>query len=91
MRRLISVVVFLCVFSASAATGLAEPKLMEEHYTVVVGDSLDSITVSFMKKNTYGTREFYEFREGIRELNPWLMKRAVQLGDVLLINYWVDA
>jgi hypothetical protein len=41
-----------------------------------------------VQKNTYGIRDIYEFKEGIRELNDWLLTRDVKKGDVLRINYW---
>ncbi|BAL84999.1 hypothetical protein SELR_pSRC101920 (plasmid) [Selenomonas ruminantium subsp. lactilytica TAM6421] len=37
---------------------------------------------------TNGARDKTEFREGIRELNDWLLERELQTGDVLRINYW---
>lgn len=64
-------------------------ELIQDKYVAQTGDSLDSITVAYMSKNTYGSREFKEFRAGIMELNPWLLKRDVHEGDVIRINYWV--
>ena len=68
----------------------AAPKLIHSTYTVQEGDSLNSITLNFIQKNTYGHRDFYEFREGIKELNPWLLERTMVIGDELNINYWID-
>ncbi len=64
-------------------------KLIQDKYVVQAGDSLDSITTTFMRKNTYGPRGFDEFRSGIIELNEWLLDRDVRQGDELHINYWV--
>lgn len=57
-------------------------------YEVQEGDTLDSIAEKYVQKNTYGVRDFYEFKEGIRELNDWLLTRDLKKGDVLRINYW---
>ena len=65
-------------------------KLVQDEYTAVKGDTLDSITTAFMKKNTYGKREHDEFRSGIIELNPWMEKRDVHEGDKIKINYWIE-
>ena len=68
-----------------------------EHYTWTVvhatyvaeeNDTLDSITAKYIQRNTYGVRDFNEFKEGIKELNEWLLKREVRAGDQLRINYW---
>ena len=42
-----------------------------------------------MKKNTYGPRDFKEFREGIIELNNLRGKTKLYTGQELSINYWV--
>jgi ABC-type glycerol-3-phosphate transport system substrate-binding protein len=57
-------------------------------YKVQAGDTLESIAKKYMQKNTYGAREVNEFREGIRELNEWLLTRDIKPGDILRINYW---
>ncbi len=57
-------------------------------YEAQEGDTLDSIAEKYVQKNTYGVRDFDEFKEGIRELNDWLLTRDVKKGDVLRINYW---
>jgi len=57
-------------------------------YEAQEGDTLDSIAEKYVQKNTYGVRDFYEFKEGIRELNDWLLTRDVKKGDVIRINYW---
>lgn len=65
-------------------------ELVQDRYTAQAGDSLDSITLAYMSKNTYGSREFKEFRAGIVELNPWLLERDVHEGDVIRVNYWIE-
>ncbi len=62
--------------------------LVQVSYEVQQGDTLDSVTEMYLKKNTYGNREFKEFREGIKQLNEWLLERDMKAGDVLRINYW---
>lgn len=68
-----------------------EQQLIKDSYTVQKGDTLWSISETYIKKNTGGRRYILEFQEGIKELNPWLLdtKGQVQPGDVLHINYWV--
>lgn len=65
-------------------------RLIEDTYTVQEGDTLDSITDVFIKKNTYGPREHYEFRSGIESLNYEKVKRGIREGDILRINYWIE-
>ncbi len=57
-------------------------------YEVEAGDTLDSIAKTYMKKNTYAPRDIKEFRQGIIELNPWLLDRNMKPGDRLEIRYW---
>ena len=57
-------------------------------YEAQEGDTLDSIAQTYVQKNTYGVRDVSEFKEGIRELNDWLLTRDLKKGDVLRINYW---
>jgi len=66
-------------------------KLIETTYTVQDGDTLWNISETFMKKNTGGTRYILEFMEGVKELNPELVKSKGEIypGQVLRINYWV--
>lgn len=68
-----------------------DQQLIEDTYTVKKGDTLWSISETYLKKNTGGRRYILEFQEGIKELNPWLLETRgqVQPGDVLHINYWV--
>lgn len=62
--------------------------LIQDIHQVMEGETLDSITRDYMKKNTYGDREFKEFREGIIELNN--LHGEVVPGQKLRINYWVE-
>ena len=64
-------------------------KCIQEIYTVTKDDTLDTITIKFMNKNTYGPREFYEFREGIIENNLQLCNRDVIENEKLVIIYWI--
>lgn len=74
-----------------AGFGEAAPKwvLIHDVHNVVEGESINSITRVYMKKNTYGPREFAEFREGIIELNDLRGREEVHPGQKLKINYWV--
>ena len=65
--------------------------LVETTYKVQRGDVLRDISESYLEKNTYGRRYILEFEEGIHELNPWIRERGLQPGDVIRINYWVNA
>ena len=62
--------------------------LVQDVHQVIEGETLDGIARDYMKKNTYGTRDFYEFREGIIELNN--LHGEVHPGQKLRINYWVE-
>ena len=90
IKDCILVFMFLVVigFSTCFASGYT---LVQDSYVVQAGENLETITVSYMEKNTYGLREFKEFQSGIIEINPWLLEREIQAGDVLNINYWVTA
>ena len=81
---------FVCVGSVSEAAEVDHRSWTVVHvsYEVQDGDTLQSVAENYLKKNTYGEREINEFREGIRELNDWLLTRDMQKGDVLRINYW---
>ena len=81
---------FVCVGSVSEAAEVDHRSWTVVHvsYEVQDGDTLQSVAENYLKKNTYGEREINEFREGIRELNDWLLTRDLQKGDVLRINYW---
>lgn len=64
---------------------------VETVYTVQPGDTLWSISEEYLQKNTGGRRYILEFKEGIKELNPWLIdsKEQVQPGDKVTISYWI--
>ena len=89
---LVAATVVLSGFSTSEATevGGTLPKwvLIHDVHYVVEGETLDGITKTYMKKNTYGPRGFEEFREGIIELNG-LRGKTIYAGQELNINYWV--
>lgn len=88
---LTTTVVFTGVSEAEAAeAGDALPKwvLIHDSHYVQEGETLDGITRTYMKKNTYGPRGFEEFREGIIALNN-LRGKTVYTGQELSINYWV--
>lgn len=76
--------------SEAAEGGDTLPKwvLIHDVHYVMNGEDLDQITKTYMAKNTYGLREFKEFREGIIELNG-LRGKTVYPGQELSINYWV--
>ena len=61
---------------------------VKEIYEVSKNETLDTITDKFIKKNTYGPREHREFRQGIIELNTWLLERELKAKDRLEIRYW---
>ena len=64
---------------------------VETVYKVQKGDTLWSISEDYLKRNTGGRRYILEFKEGIKELNPWLIdtKEQIQPGDKIIIRYWV--
>ncbi len=64
---------------------------VETVYTVQPGDTLWSISETYLQKNTGGRRYILEFKEGIKELNPWLVdsKEQVYTGDKVIISYWI--
>ena len=77
-------------FSTSEATeGDAKWVLIHDVHYVMDGETLDEITKAYMAKNTYGPRDFKEFREGIIELNGLRGKTKLYAGQELNINYWV--
>ena len=86
----ITIIVGASISFAEAITPGERPYAMvTENYTVQTGDTLDKICKLYMKKNTWGRREFNEFKLGIQELNLQLFKRDVIQGETLVINYWI--
>lgn len=69
----------------------ANAVLVEETYTVRPGDTLWGIAEEYVAKNTATRRYILEYKSGIEENNPWLMKRKGMIypGDRLKITYWV--
>ena len=90
---LVAATVVLGGFSTSEATEVGDtlPKwvLIHDVHYVTDGETLDEITKAYMAKNTYGLRNFKEFREGIIELNGLRGKTKLYAGQELNINYWV--
>ncbi len=91
MVKSIALVVIALIIGLSGVCMASNYKLIQDRYEVQEGDTLDSIAITYIDKNTYGARGFKEFRAGIIELNPWLLERDVCKGDVVRINYWVTA
>lgn len=90
---LLTATVVLSGFSTSEAAEVGDtlPKwvLIHDVHYVTDGETLDEITKAYMAKNTYGPRDFTEFREGIIELNGLRGKTDLHAGQELNINYWV--
>lgn len=65
--------------------------LVEEIYVVQPGDTLWSITETYLAKNTGTRRYILEYKSGIEELNPWLVDRKGEIypGDEIKVTYWV--
>ena len=89
--RAIKILLVSLLVAASMATCMAADRfhLVQSHYVVREGDTLDSIALAYIKKNTYGKRDLEEFKEGIRELNNIEYGEEVYPGEDLRINYWV--
>ena len=87
---LIAATIFSGFSTSEAAEEGVTPKwvLIHDVHYVMNGENLDSITRVYMKKNTYGHRDFKEFREGIIELNGLRGKTELHAGQELKINYW---
>lgn len=85
----ITLVVIIIFLMSSACFAMETPWTMnQETYVVQEGDTLESIAIEYMEKNTYGTREQKEFISGIKELNPWLLSREIQTNDKIEITFW---
>ena len=65
--------------------------LVEEVYTVKPGDTLWGISESYLAKNTGTRRYILEYKEGLYELNPWLVERRSEIypGDEIRVTYWI--
>ena len=65
--------------------------LVEDTHIVQQGDTLWSISETYMKKNTGGRRYIMEFMEGVKELNPWIEEGGyvIHPGDRVRVNYWI--
>ena len=65
--------------------------LIEETYTVKSGDTLWGIAEEYVAKNTGTRRYILEYKEGVYELNPWLLERkgVIYPGDEIKVTYWV--
>lgn len=65
--------------------------LVEETYVVRPGDTIWGIAEEYIIKNTATRRYIIEYKEGIYELNPWLLDRKGQIypGDEIRVTYWV--
>lgn len=92
LKKFIMVVVLIMatvVFTGFSEAAIPKWVLIHDVHHVVEGETLDEITRTYMAKNTYGPREFNEFREGIIELNGLRGKTDLHAGQELNINYWV--
>lgn len=86
----------VCLLLAAAAlffcgTYDGDQVLVEDTHIVQSGDTLWSISETYLQKNTGGRRYIMEFMEGIEELNPWIREQGYTIypGDKVRINYWV--
>ena len=93
------VIVGCCIAGAAILlAGACNPRdndksavLVEETYVVQPGDTLWSISETYLAKNTGTRRYILEYKSGIEEMNPWLLERHGMLypGDWLTLTYWV--
>ena len=65
--------------------------LVEETYVVRAGDTIWGIAEQYIVKNTATRRYILEYKEGLYELNPWLLDRKGEIypGDRITVTYWV--
>lgn len=85
------------VAAAALCSGAVNPwddgqaVLVEETYVVRPGDTIWGIAEEYIIKNTATRRYIIEYKEGIYELNPWLLDRKGQIypGDEIRVTYWV--
>lgn len=95
-KGVLSIVALIGILVILISCGNAEPKgtLINETYVVQPGDTLWSISKTFMAKNTAGQRDIREFYHGIIELNYDSVfanrpnNGLIYPGDKLQINYW---
>lgn len=93
------VIVGCCIAGAAILlAGACNPRdndksavLVEETYVVQPGDTLWSISETYLAKNTGTRRYILEYKSGIEENNPWLLDRhgMIYPGDRLTLTYWV--
>ena len=85
------------VAAASLLSGAVNPwddghaVLVEETYVVRPGDTIWGIAEQYIVKNTATKRYILEYKEGLYELNPWLVERRGEIypGDEIRVTYWV--
>ena len=86
----IAVAAILCAGMVTEDNG-QNAVMVEEVYTVKAGDTLWDIAETYLQKNTGTHRYILEYKSGIEELNPWLVKRKglIHPGDEIRVTYWV--
>ena len=86
------------VVAAALCSGAVNPwddgrnaVLVEETYVVRPGDTVWGIAEEYCAKNTGTRRYILEYKEGVYELNPWLLERkgVIYPGDEIKVTYWV--
>ena len=99
MREFLKVALVGVAFVAAASllSGAVNPwddghaVLVEETYVVRPGDTIWGIAERYIVKNTATRRYILEYKEGLDELNPWLVERRGEIypGDEIRVTYWV--